>query len=53
MTKTTRTIEIERFGALWRFGSGVFGRRRFIGPPPALELRFIASAVAGLREPPA
>src|SRR6516225_7180127 len=37
------TAELERavgaFGALRRFGSGVFGRRPLIGSPPALERR--------------
>ena len=48
--------ELERvaaFGALRRFGSGALRRRPFAGSPPALGRLFIASAVAGLREPPA
>jgi hypothetical protein len=33
------------FGALRRFGSGVFRRRPLIGSPPVLERLFIASPV--------
>jgi hypothetical protein len=33
------------FGALRRFGSGIFRRRALIGSPPALERLFIASPV--------
>jgi len=42
MTKTTRTIEIERFGALWRFGVDRLPRRDLAGSPRALERRLIA-----------
>ena len=37
--------DVYAFGALRRFGSGVFRRRPLVGSPTVLERRFIASPV--------